>query len=72
MVNSVYNCDGATIYEVQPKAPNTFTDDLYSMWEGSSMKEEVAYTVILNEKVPNFDSGFEQAALDMMLVPVHA
>ena len=31
------------------------------------MKEEVAYTVILNEKVPNFDSGFEQAALDMML-----
>ena len=67
VVNSVYNCDGATIYEVQPKAPNTFTDDLYSMWEGSSMKEEVAYTVILNEKVPNFDSGFEQAALDMML-----
>ena len=31
------------------------------------MKEEVGYTIVLNEKVPNFDGGFEQAALDVLL-----
>jgi hypothetical protein len=69
VVNSVKQCDGATIFEGKPLAgaKEGFGERLRERVMKSSVAGEVDYTLVMNEKVPNFDDGFERAALDVLL-----
>ncbi len=69
VVNSVKTCDGAVIFEGQPSETykNGFSEKLREKVMGSAVSDEMDYTLVMNEKLVNFDDGFERAALDVLL-----
>ena len=68
-VQGIKNAQGAVIFDGVPviKDRTEFAKALEEKYISSDMKNEVGYTIILNEKIPDFDDGFERAALDVLL-----
>lgn len=70
VVNSVKTCDGAVIFEGQPSEKykrGLFSETLREKVLESPVRDDVDYTLVMNEKLVNFDDGFERAALDVLL-----
>ena len=70
VVNSVRTCDGAVIFEGQATEKykgGSFSEALREKVLESPVRDEVDYTLVMNEKLVNFDDGFERAALDVLL-----
>lgn len=68
-VTSVREVYGAYVFEGQPtmKYKSNWGEAIAERYANSSYNDEVGYTIVKNEIIPNFDEGIERAALDVML-----
>jgi hypothetical protein len=68
VVTRVSNSQGAFVFDGRPieKDPAKFAEQISGRFGKCSMREDVNYTIIMNEYYPNFDKGLEQAAIDTL------
>ena len=68
-VTSVKLLDGAVIFEgsLAVKDSAELAQRIEEKLKNSSMKDEVAYTIMLSERTPNLDQGMASLALDILL-----
>ena len=68
-VSNVKMSNGAVIFDgkYKGKSSSQFATQLSERFEACSMKDEIGYTIIMNEPYPDMEGGMQQAALDMML-----